>query len=144
MSSLLCFLVQGVLTTETAVLVHFKSIRSIFLVFLCVVITLFALSACQCDFDSCFISHVSAPPIIIWVLPHSFARIVQYLPRRKEDQALHCLFAILRAKKEPLYLRYKHFSTIIEACQVLFVSFLKKFIFYIFYLIISLDILPLV
>ena len=40
------------LTTETAKLVHFKSVRVVFLVFLCVVISLLALSARQRNLDS--------------------------------------------------------------------------------------------
>lgn len=48
---------QGVFTTERAILVHFKSVRIILLVFLRVVITLFAFAARQCYFYSCVISH---------------------------------------------------------------------------------------
>ena len=40
------------LAAETAELVHFKSVRIIFLIFLCVIIPLLALSAGECDFDS--------------------------------------------------------------------------------------------
>ena len=41
-----------VLAAETAVLVHFKSVRVIFLVLHCVVVSLLAFGACQCDSDS--------------------------------------------------------------------------------------------
>jgi len=43
---------QGVLSAEPAVLIHFKSVRIVFLVFHCVVIALLAFSACKCDFNS--------------------------------------------------------------------------------------------
>ena len=49
---LFCFLVKSVFFTETAILVHFKSVRTVLLVLHCVVITLFALCAGQCDFNS--------------------------------------------------------------------------------------------
>ena len=51
---LLGFLVKGMLAAEFAVLVHFKSVGVILLVFLCVVVSLLALSARKCDFDSHF------------------------------------------------------------------------------------------
>ena len=40
------------LLTEPTILVHFKPIRIVFLVFHCVVIALLAFSACKCDFNS--------------------------------------------------------------------------------------------
>ena len=43
---------NGVLSAELAILVHFKSVRIIFLVFHCVVIALLAFSTSQCDFNS--------------------------------------------------------------------------------------------
>jgi len=49
--------VKSVLAAELAVLLKFKSVRVILLVFLCVVISLFALCASESDLDSCFISH---------------------------------------------------------------------------------------
>ena len=49
---LFCFLVKSVFFTETAVLVHFKSVRTVLLVLHCVVITLFALCAGLSDFYS--------------------------------------------------------------------------------------------
>lgn len=48
------------LSAKTAVLVHFKTVRIVFLVFDSVVIALFALCACHCDFNS----HFMAPPDI--------------------------------------------------------------------------------
>ena len=45
LSTLLGFLVQGVFAAETAVLVHFKSVRIILLVFLCVIIPLLTFRA---------------------------------------------------------------------------------------------------
>ncbi len=42
------------LAAEFAVLVHFKSVGVILFVFLCVVVSLLALAACQCDFNSHF------------------------------------------------------------------------------------------
>jgi len=44
--------VQGVLSAEPAVLVHFKPVRIVLLVFHRVVVALFALCACKCDFNS--------------------------------------------------------------------------------------------
>ena len=58
LSTLLGFLVQGVFAAETAVLVHFKSVRIILLIFLRVIISLLAFGAGECNFDS----HLSAPP----------------------------------------------------------------------------------
>jgi hypothetical protein len=57
--------VQSVFATETAVLVHLKSVWIVLLVFLCVIISLFAFRANQCNFDS----HLSAPPNEIRVIP---------------------------------------------------------------------------
>ena len=51
------------LAAVLAVLHEFQSVRVIFLVFLCVIISLLALGACQSNFDSCIISHLAAPPI---------------------------------------------------------------------------------
>jgi hypothetical protein len=44
--------VKGVLFAEPAVLVHFKSVGVVLLVFHCVVVALFALCASKCDFNS--------------------------------------------------------------------------------------------
>lgn len=52
MPSLLGFLVQGVLSAEPAVLVHFKSVRVVLLVFHSVVVALLAFGASKCDFNS--------------------------------------------------------------------------------------------
>ena len=49
---------QSVFSAETAILIHFKSVGIVFLVFLSIVISLFALTANHCD----FYSHFSAPP----------------------------------------------------------------------------------
>lgn len=49
---LFCFPVKGVLTAEFAVLVHFKSVGIILFVFLRVVISLFAFTACKRDLYS--------------------------------------------------------------------------------------------
>ena len=49
---------KSVLFAEAAVLVHFKSVRIVFLVLLCVVISLFALSASHSNLNS----HTLAPP----------------------------------------------------------------------------------
>ena len=46
------------LAAETAVLFHFKSVRIILLIFLCVIIPLLAIGTSECNFDS----HLSAPP----------------------------------------------------------------------------------
>ena len=43
---------QGVLSAEPAILVHFKSVRVIFLVFHCVVVALLAFCASECNFYS--------------------------------------------------------------------------------------------
>ena len=43
---------KGVLFAEPAVLVHFKSVGVVLLVFHCVVVALFALCASKCDFNS--------------------------------------------------------------------------------------------
>ena len=42
------------LTTETAILVHFKSVGVVFLVLLGLIVALFALAANHSDFDSHF------------------------------------------------------------------------------------------
>ena len=55
---LFCFFVQSVFSAKTTILFHFKSIRIVFLVFHGVVVSLFALAACQSD----FYSHSKAPP----------------------------------------------------------------------------------
>jgi len=57
------FFVKCVLAAELAILHEFQSVRVIFLVFLCVVISLFAFGAGKSNFDSCIISHLAAPPI---------------------------------------------------------------------------------
>ena len=49
---LLRLAVRGVFTTETAILVHFKTIRGVLLVFHCIVVSLFAFVASKCDFYS--------------------------------------------------------------------------------------------
>ena len=41
---------QGVLFAETAVLVHLEPVRTILLILGCIIISLLALGACQCDF----------------------------------------------------------------------------------------------
>ena len=43
---------QGVLTAETAVLVHLETIGIVLLVLFRLVVSLLALTACQCDFNS--------------------------------------------------------------------------------------------
>jgi hypothetical protein len=48
------FGVQGVLAAETAVLVHFKTIRRVLLVFYGVVVSLLAFVASECDLYSHF------------------------------------------------------------------------------------------
>ena len=49
---------KSVLVTESAVLLHLKSVRIVLLVLLCVVISLFALSASHSNLNS----HTLAPP----------------------------------------------------------------------------------
>ena len=49
---------QCVLAAETAVLFHFKSVRIVLLVFLCVIISLLAFSAGECNFDSHYFRHL--------------------------------------------------------------------------------------
>jgi len=51
-SSLLGFLVSGVLFAETAVLAHFKTVRVVLFVFHRVIVALLALGARQSDSDS--------------------------------------------------------------------------------------------
>ena len=46
------FLMQGVLAAEPAVLVHFQSVGVIFLIFLGIVVSLFAFAASEGNFDS--------------------------------------------------------------------------------------------
>ena len=43
---------NGVLPAETAILIHFQSVRIVLLVFGCVVVALLALAASQSDFNS--------------------------------------------------------------------------------------------
>ena len=57
--SLLSFPVQGVFPAEPAVFIHLKPVGIVLLVFLCVVVSLLALSAGQNNLDS----HLSAPPV---------------------------------------------------------------------------------
>ena len=66
---------------ETAVLVHFKSVRIILLVFVCVIISLLALGACQCDLDSHFYRHL----LIEFgaKLPFCAVKVTVYLPRAR-------------------------------------------------------------
>ena len=45
---------SSVLLAETAILVHFKSIGVVLLVFLCIVVSLLAFAAGQCDLNSQF------------------------------------------------------------------------------------------
>ena len=52
LSKLLCFLVQGVLAAETAVLVKFESVGIIFLILHSVIVALFAFAACKSDLYS--------------------------------------------------------------------------------------------
>lgn len=54
-----------VLAAETTILVHFKSFGVILLVLHCVVISLLALGAFHCNFNS----HGVAPPSLIFRLP---------------------------------------------------------------------------
>ena len=49
---------KSVFAAEPAKLVHLKPVRIILLVLLSVIVSLLALSACQCNLDS----HLSAPP----------------------------------------------------------------------------------
>ena len=51
------------LAAKLAILHEFQSVRVIFLVFLCVVISLLALGACESNLDSSVIRHLAAPPI---------------------------------------------------------------------------------
>ena len=75
---------QSVLAAEFAILVHFKSVRIVFLVFVCVIISLLALGADQSNFDSCVISHfgtshfkfTTAPPVAV-------QRAAAYLPQER-------------------------------------------------------------
>jgi len=55
---------KSVLTTETAVLVHFKSVGVVFLVFCGIIIPLLAFAANECNFDSHF-----GTSWIIWFRP---------------------------------------------------------------------------
>ena len=50
-----------------AILHEFQSVRVIFLVFLGVIISLLAFAAGESHFDSCIISHLAAPPIMIYL-----------------------------------------------------------------------------
>ena len=74
---------QSVFPAETAILIHFKPVRIVFLVFLGIVISLLALAANQCDLNSQFrhllinLTEAVRPPLKI--LPpsneeHNFAR----------------------------------------------------------------------
>ena len=59
--SSLGFAVKGMLLAETAILLHLKTVRRVFLVLLLVVVALLALRAGQGDLDS----HCSAPPLSV-------------------------------------------------------------------------------
>ena len=50
--SLFSFFVSCVLLAESAVLLHFNTIRIVFLILHCVVVSLLAFSTCQCNFNS--------------------------------------------------------------------------------------------
>ena len=54
---------KRVLTTELAVFHELQSVRVILLVFLCVIVSLLALGACESNFDASIIRHLAAPPI---------------------------------------------------------------------------------
>ena len=75
---------HGVLATEFAVLHELQSVGVIFLVFLRVVVSLFALGASQSNLDSCVIRHLAAPPIIIYLT--SFGKTSVYLPLKGTEQ----------------------------------------------------------
>jgi hypothetical protein len=55
---------KRMLAAKLAILHEFQSVRVIFLVFLCVVISLLALGACESNLDSSVIRHLAAPPIL--------------------------------------------------------------------------------
>jgi hypothetical protein len=61
---------KSVLSAKFAMLIHFYSVRIIFLVFHGIVVALLALGASECNFNS----HLTAPPsfIKVLVLPHKF------------------------------------------------------------------------
>ena len=63
MQGLFGFLVKRVFAAELAVLHELQSVGVIFLVFLCVIVSLLALGACESDLDARLISHIAAPPI---------------------------------------------------------------------------------
>ena len=90
---LLGFLVHGVLATEFAILHEFQSVRVIFLVFLCVVISLLALGACQSNLDSCVIRHLAAPPIKIFL---TLQRSACVPPSERKDRATRNGWRIVR------------------------------------------------
>jgi len=67
LSELLCLFVESVLAAELAELIHFKSVRVVFLVLFCVVVALLALCAGKSNLDSVFFfSHVGTSYLILF------------------------------------------------------------------------------
>ena len=84
---------QGVFAAETAVFVECKSVGVVFLVFLCVIVTLFAFAASKSDFNSHLYRH----------LLENFERIAPFsiVPPSASGQGADVMTKYLRTKKEP-------------------------------------------
>ena len=120
LSKLLAFFVQSVFAAETTELLKLKSVRIVLLVFFCVIISLLAFSANQCNFDS---HSISAPPNRIRVLP------VKYLPQCRSGvtcpRKMHT--------KKALRQRYVYFNTKNIFCQYLFENiFINIYVYIVF------------
>jgi hypothetical protein len=63
------------LAAEFAVLHELQSVGVIFLVFLCVVISLLALGAGESNLDASVISHLAAPPMLIYLIEQGSIRV---------------------------------------------------------------------
>jgi len=99
-------------TTETAVLVHFKSVGIILLVLHSVVVSLLAFAACQCNSNSISLSHSETPP------DNGIQGIPKILSPSHEE---------IRDKKRPL----RRGRTII-ACPYRFVNTFLLFLYTVF------------
>ena len=110
---------KSVLAAEATVLFKFEPIRIVLFVLLCVVISLFALSAYQSDLDSCVISHFAAPPILFYLtFSHESVRVP---PSRSSlfGQRKPC------TEKRPARRGNSHYTTTRGLCQAFFYLFLK-------------------
>ena len=116
------------LAAKLAILHEFQSVRVIFLVFLCVVISLLALGACESNLDSSVIRHLAAPPIGILFdlsdgeirVPPSPKGVARSLIRVAHRATVAMRFPFLlkvRTTKKPFCRGKNYYITTCPACQ---------------------------